>query len=432
MTLFVSIFLVHNVTAQTEKTYTLREICDLAIANSKQLQLSASAIETSQTASKLVKSALTPEIELSASASYIGNGVLTERNWSNAQDIEMPHFGNNFGFEATQVIFAGGSILKNVEKAKLQEQVAQLSHNRNELDICFLVTSYYLDIYKLRNQKEVFLKNIEQTEILIEQIKSKELQGMALGSDVTRHELMLQNLKLSLIEVENNLAIINYQMLVTLGLDSDIRIIPDASVLDVDLQNVDKDNLLQTASENLPELKVAALNKEIAAKEVRIAQSDYYPSLAAVATNHFDGPILVEVPTINSNFNYWYVGVGLKYNLSSIYKTNRKVQLAKSQQVLANYEEAVTKEHIDVAVHSAYTKFSEAFEKLSVYETSRRLADENYRIINNRYLNELVLITEMLDASNTKLNAELQVVNAKINVIYNYYKLQRELGTLAQ
>jgi outer membrane protein TolC len=63
-----------------------------------------------------------------------------------------------------------------------------------------------------------------------------------------------------------------------------------------------------------------------------------------------------------------------------------------------------------------------------VYETSSRLANENYRIINNRYLSELVLISEMLDASNTKLNAELQVVNARLNVIYNYYCLQRAIG----
>ena len=28
-----------------------------------------------------------------------------------------------------------------------------------------------------------------------------------------------------------------------------------------------------------------------------------------------------------------------------------------------------------------------------------------------------------------KLNAELQVVNAKLNIVYNYYKLQREIGT---
>ncbi|NTV18658.1 MAG: TolC family protein [Bacteroidales bacterium] len=272
------------------------------------------------------------------------------------------------------------------------------------------------------------MKNIEQTEILIDQIKSKEAQGMALGNDVTRHELMMQNLKLSLIETENNKKIINNQLVVTLGLPVETQIIPDSSVLDINLSSVSYNNLLELAAENRPELKSAALDKEIAAKQVRIAKADYYPNIALVAANNFNGPVLIEVPALNSNFNNWYVAVGVKFNLASLYKNNRKVQLAGKRQLIAENAEALTQENTQVAVNSAYIRFVESFEKLKVYEISSRLAAENYGIINNRYLSDLVLITEMLDASNTKLNAELQVVNAKLNVIYNYYHLQREIG----
>ena len=186
---------------------------------------------------------------------------------------------------------------------------------------------------------------------------------MALGSDVTRHELMLQSLKLALIEVENNSKIINNQLVVTLGLPDETVIVPDPSILELDLSAVNKDNLLQLATENLPELKSAALNKEVAAKELRLAKADYYPTVAMVAANNLNGPILVEVPTINSNFNYWYVGVGIKYNLASLYKTNQKMQLASKKQLIAEYTEDLTLEQTQVALHSAYTKFMESFEK---------------------------------------------------------------------
>ena len=417
-----------SIVAQTARTLTLSEVYELAIANSKQLKLSQAGVETAQMATKLTRTASMPSVDVSLSASFIGNGVIMDRDFTKAQSVEIPHFGNNFGIQASQVIFAGGAVATSIEKSKLEEQVAQLNFDRDKLDICFLVTGYYLDLYKMRNQREVFLKNIEQTGLLIEQVKSKEIQGMALGSDITRHELMLQNLKLALIEVENNSTIVNKQLVVTLGLPDDTQIIPDSTILQLDMGAVDQDSLLKQAAANLPELKSAALDKEIATKELRIAKAEYYPHIALVAANSFDGPILIEVPSINKNFNYWYVGVGLKYNLASLYKTNRTVQLANNKRRMAEYAETLTLEHTQVAVHSAYTKFMESFEKLTVYETSSRLADENYRIINNRYLSELVLITEMLDASNTKLNAELQVVNAKLNVVYNYYWLQREIG----
>ena len=63
-------------------------------------------------------------------------------------------------------------------------------------------------------------------------------------------------------------------------------------------------------------------------------------------------------------------------------------------------------------------------------EKSLQLARENYEVIANRYANDLVLVTDLVDADNLRLAAEVQYVNAQINVIYNYCKLLYETGTL--
>ena len=55
---------------------------------------------------------------------------------------------------------------------------------------------------------------------------------------------------------------------------------------------------------------------------------------------------------------------------------------------------------------------------------------QNYRVIQNRYENGLALITDMVDAANVKLDAELALVSARINVIYNYYQLKYISNTL--
>lgn len=59
-----------------------------------------------------------------------------------------------------------------------------------------------------------------------------------------------------------------------------------------------------------------------------------------------------------------------------------------------------------------------------------RLADENYSVTSNRYQNDLALLTDMLDASNMKLSADMGLVNARINVIFNYYKMKYITHTL--
>ena len=70
----------------------------------------------------------------------------------------MPHFGNNFAIEASQVLYTGGAITNRIAVAKLQQQLAQLDKEKNKQDIRFLLVGNYLEMYKLRNQTEVYRK----------------------------------------------------------------------------------------------------------------------------------------------------------------------------------------------------------------------------------------------------------------------------------
>ena len=51
-------------------------------------------------------------------------------------------------------------------------------------------------------------------------------------------------------------------------------------------------------------------------------------------------------------------------------------------------------------------------------------------MINNRYDNGLALVTDMVDAANQRLDAQLRLVNSRINVLLNYYNLKFRSGTL--
>ena len=72
------------------KTMTLDEVCQMAIENSTHLKMAKVGVETASVATKVAKSAFSPEVKLSASASYIGNGYITDRYWANGESVEMP------------------------------------------------------------------------------------------------------------------------------------------------------------------------------------------------------------------------------------------------------------------------------------------------------------------------------------------------------
>lgn len=65
-----------------------------------------------------------------------------------------------------------------------------------------------------------------------------------------------------------------------------------------------------------------------------------------------------------------------------------------------------------------------------LFGSNVELANENYRLVSHRYENELALLTDLLDAAHTKLNADLSLADARINVLYHYYKMKYVTHTL--
>lgn len=417
-------------TAQNIRKMSIDEMFEIADLCSRSVRTYRIAEEEAEQAVRVAKDAKLPAIELSVSASFLGDVWLSDRDFSNGQNASMPHFGNNLALEASQIIYAGGAISNKIAVSKLQYQLAQLDKEKNRQDIRFLLVGNYLEMYKLKNQAEVYRKNIEQTRKLLSDITAKQVQGLALKNDITRYELQLKSLELALTQIQNGILIANDQLVTVLGL-------PQETIIDVDTCLLDKLPELsgelywqESALTASPDLQQMKLNIKQSHYNEKIIKSERLPSLALIAGDHFDGPITIEVPPINKNLNYWYVGIGLKYNIGSIYKSGKKVRQARLSMQKAVEKDLLLQENIHMNVKEAYIRFREAFTVYDTQEKSLELAEQNYKVVNNRYLNDLALITDMLDASNSKLSAELQVVNARINILFNYYKLKKASGNL--
>jgi outer membrane protein TolC len=113
----------------------------------------------------------------------------------------------------------------------------------------------------------------------------------------------------------------------------------------------------------------------------------------------------------------------MSYNISSIYQSPRKIKAGKLQLQEARQYKQLQQQSIEVGVRTYYIKFREAEDELTTSRKDLRSAEENYRIVEKKYFNQLSLITDLIDATSTKIDAETKVTNAEINRIYAYYLL---------
>lgn len=412
------------------RTMGIEEMFRLADENSKSIQTYRTGKEVADENLKAAKAQRLPDISASLSGSYWGNGKLWDRDFSNATKIDMPHWGNNFALEAQQVVYAGGAISSGIKLAELEKQLAEMDWQKNRQDIRFLLVGHYLNLYKLHNQIEVLHKNLELTDQLIANMQARLEEGTALENDITRYELQRETLRLQLAKVEDACKIANHQLVITLHLPEGTVVQPDTTLNDSQIQTMSEANWQELAAQNNLNLQQAETGIKVNRQRVKMERSERLPKISLVAAEHLDGPITIEVPVLDNNFNYWYVGVGVKYNISSLFKNNRKLKAARLNVRKAQETYELAQEQTNHAVQESYVNFLTSFTDLRTQQKSVELADQNYSVTSNRYQNDLALLTDMLDASNMKLSADLGLVNARINVIYNYYKMKYVTHTL--
>ena len=412
-----------GVCAYGQSVITLEEIFETAEANSTQLRPSLSAQIEAEREISVARSGRLPDINASLSLSYIGDGFTTKRNFSDYQKAPIQHFGNGLAVNITQPVYTGGAVTNAIELAELKSTAARYATDFQRDNIRFQLTGFYLDIYKCNNLRIVIEKNIAAAQKVLKEMRARYEQGTALQNDITRYELLVSNLELQLVKINNTIEILNTNLVTIAGLPQNTVIVPDSTIL---ARSLPKDGAAwwqAEAEQNSPSLSLARSGVEISRKAESLVRSERLPKIGLQAGWNIDGPILVEVPPINRNLSYWYVGIGVSYNISSLYKTNKA--LAKSQaatrQAIEQFD--VARENLSLAVNADHVRYLEAYEELKTQQKSVELAERNYNTTSTRYSADMALITDLLDAANSKLDAEQQLVNARINIIYYYYKL---------
>ena len=428
--------------ASKKENMTISQLFQKVEDNSKTLRTSLSGVEAAHLGIEAAKSKKLPDLDASLSFSYIGNALITDRDFSNVHGLKSPHFGNNFAFQAQQVVYAGGAINAGIKLAELGKQQAEVGAKLTRQQIRFIALGQYLALYKIDNRIKVYEKNIELTRQLIDDIKEKQTHGMALKNDITRYELQMESLKLGLTALRNNRSILNHQLCNTLGMNQgsqknegsqmnqEIQIIPDATIADKTYGKEGEAYWQTAGAQNSPLLEQSSNAIRIAEQKEKIAKSDLLPKVAFVATDNFDGPILFELPPVDKNLNVWYVGVGVKYSLSSLFKSNKRIKQAAVETRQAKEAHAVQAEQLNNNVQAAYVQYQQTYVELETQRKSVELAQQNYDVMNARYLSQLALVTDMVDASNLKLNAELSEVDARINIVYAYYRMKYVAGEI--
>ncbi|CDF22886.1 outer membrane efflux protein [Prevotella sp. CAG:617] len=403
-------------------------LLQLGMTQNVQLRILRQQEEMARSRAKTARTAKLPEVQVGLKGGYLGQPIVFREGLSHPTRPQSPHWLQNYEIALSQPIYQGGRIRYSIEKADIEQKIAELQTLQNEADIKLALLEQYMQLFSLYKQQTVLARNIEESTKRLENIKSKKRQGLITNNDVLRSELQLTNDRLALQEVDNSLTLMSQQLDILLGLDEQTLIVPDTTLLRQINPTSDYADYLQKAYRDDWTMRRLRQEAQLALNNQRLVKAEFLPQLSLYAGNTLARPITRTMADYYNNS--WNIGLTLSYPLSSLYKNRHKLEEARLNIDASQQQEELRKQSLRMEIRTALIRHQEAQDRVKALELSVRQARENYRIMRNRYFGQLSILTDLLDANSVLLDAELQLTTARARVIYTYYELQKACGLL--
>lgn len=426
--IMISLFTAQTVTAQDTRALTLKEAIDLSIKNNKLLKLNEAKIQEATNAITEAEERRLPDASASVSYMYLpikpSIDLKSGSNSNGSPSVNQAMLGS---INASLPVYSAGKLKYGIESAKYLEQAVKLDADHDRDGVILNTITACINLFKAHQAITLVKENLEQSQQRVKDFTSLEKNGVLARNDLLKAELQSSNIELTLLDAESNYKLACVNMNIMTGLPEQTLLIPDRNGLALPTSIKTIDEYEQEALQNRKDINAITERKKAAALNIKSVQTEKYPSI-----NLTGGYIAADIPKFLSVYNAINVGVGVKYNIASLWKNKTKVQQAEIKVKQIQNSQDILNDNIRLQLNQAYQSYLVSVKKIEVLEKSVIQATENYRITKNKYDNTLANTTELLEADVALLQAKLSVTNAKADSFLAYNRLLNAAGILSE
>lgn len=428
----LSLFLLTGAKAQDTKAITLVEAIDLSIKNSHQLKSDNAKIEEATAALKESVDKRLPSATVSGSYLRLNNA-----NFSMKSSKDSSGGGSGGGspkvsqavyglLNISLPIYTGGRIKYGIESSRYLAEAVKLDADEDRDEVVQNTIEAFANLFKAKTAVSLVSENLEQSRQRAKDFSNLEKNGLLARNDLLKAELQSSNLELSLLDAENNWQLANVNMNLMLGLPDNMQLVLDTSGIAKRDDSRTLEEFIQTARDNRKDIAALSLRQKAAVSGVRETKGELYPSL-----NITGGYIAADIPHVFSVTNALNAGVGVSYNIASLWKTKAKIQQADARVKQLSASQAMLDDNIRLQVNKSYLALVSNRKKIEVYAKAVDQAQENYRIVKNKFDNSLATATDLLEADVAQLQARLNYTLSRADAFVSYNKLLQTTGVLS-
>ena len=428
-TTFLFALFINLAFSQNSKNLSLKEAVEIALKQSNESALATTKVASSKLQLESTKTNQYPSLKISGQYLQLTNANvesnLSSNNNSGNQPASTPSPSSLLLGQASlnMPIFNGFKIKNTIAASEnlYKSETYNAAHTKEK--IALEVTELFAQLYQSQQMVQLFEENLKSANQRVTDFDDLMENGLLAKNDLLKSQLQVSTIQLALDNAKKNSNIINYKLVKLLQLDENTKISINITIIQKEmLENQMKDNV---GSRN--DLK--AIEYQVRASEagIKIAKSNYFPSIAL--TGGYIALDLKDVIKVNNAFNY---GVGISYDVASIFKNSSAVKLAKSKSEEAKITSKILSDKISEDVQSADENYKLSQKQSNVYKEALSQSSENYRILKDKYDNGLSNTNDLLEADVQELQSKINIALSQADIALKFYELQFAKGNLIQ
>lgn len=411
-----------QLSAQPSQSLSLKDCRRLALENNEQVMTANNAIEKAKLDRQIAFAQYLPKVDGSFTMIQLQDQDLLDIG--DVLGLQLQTRGTYLaGINVILPLYAGGQLTAANRLAAIGQKVSEEQRRKTEMQLIADVDNAYYQLIAVRAKVQMLEAYAQQMQGLYDQVKLAAGVQMATENDLLRITTKQNEVSYQLQKARNGEQLCGLALANIIGTDFEQPIIPTDTVLYAA-------TLSQPLSEDLtdrPDLLL--LQQQVKASEVLVKKerSNYLPTLALIGSYSYHDNLKLKgelnLPNGNSmNYNHTirggspYAMLALKLPIfhwgAELKKVKKaKLSLSDSQLQLQQLERSMR-----VEVRRAVQNVTDAQRMVETATIGRQQADENLRVMRQKYDNQFCTMTDLLDAQSQWQQARSNLIEAQVQL----------------
>ncbi len=420
----------HELRAQQPMKLSMEQCRDMALTTSEELKQADNRLRQAELDDKIAATARLPKIEGSATGAYV------------LPDIEMTGMelamrgAYMAGLTLTQPIYTGGKISAGRQMARLGRQIADQQLRMTRMDVLVDADNAYWSYIAVRRKVRMLESYSTQMDTIYKQTSSAVAAGMAIENDLLRIEAKRTEIEYQLQRARNGADLCRMALCNVIGAPLDTAIEPTDTTF-----NIESPTAMSLDIARRPEVGLLEKQIDVNMQRIRDARSEMLPTVGLSAGYSYYGNIKLKgFADMGNGTTVPYTqefrdGIGIamlavKIPIFHWGESRKKMHKARYELDNSQLELQRNMRLMSIEAQQAVQNVEDGYRMIHTAESGLRQAEENLRVMRNRYAAAMSPLTDLLDAQSQWQQAQSNLIEAQTQYMIYRTDYLRATGQL--